>query len=102
MVGQDVRERRDVVQQRLDRAVGQGVEGRVGGREDGERAGACQRVDEARGLNGGDQRREFGRGGGKLDDVAGAGERKRRVASASGAAGERCCAGDETDGDPWW
>jgi hypothetical protein len=85
MVGQDVRERRDVVQQRVERAVRQGVEGRVRGREDGEVAGAGERVDKARGLNGGHERGQVGRGDGEVDDAAGTRARDAGIESASGA-----------------
>jgi hypothetical protein len=57
------------LQQRLDRALGQRGEGLVGRREDGERTLALQRVDQAGGLDGGDQRLEAAGGDRGVDDV---------------------------------
>ena len=53
----------------LDRAGRQSLEGRIGRREHGERAGALQRLDQAGGLDGGDQRGVVLRVHRILDDV---------------------------------
>ena len=60
VVGQDLDELVAVLrlEQVLDRALGQRGESLVRRCEDGERAGTLQRVDETRGGNGGDERRE--------------------------------------------
>ena len=57
------------LQQVFDRAGGQFGEGFVGRSEDGEGARALQRVDQAGGLDGGDQGAEVGVAGGGVDDV---------------------------------
>ena len=69
VVEQDVLELGRVLEQAFDRAGGQLGEGLVGGGEDGERAGALERVDQAGGLNGGDEGREAAVGDGGIDDV---------------------------------
>ena len=71
MAGQDLDQLVLVLglEQRVDRAGRQRVEGRVDRREDGERTGALQRLDQAGGLDGGDQRGVVLRVHGVLDDV---------------------------------
>src|SRR5690606_10531724 len=59
------------LEQPFDGAGRQLPERGVGGCEHGERAGALQRVDQPRGLHGGDQGGVVGRGDGGIDDVAG-------------------------------
>ena len=56
------------VEQVVEDGLGQRGERLVGGREDGERAGAGERVGEAAGLERGDERGEVGRGHGEVDD----------------------------------
>jgi hypothetical protein len=69
VVGQDGGQRLGVFQKALDGAFGQRGESLVRGREDGERAFARQRFDEARGLDGGDERGEAAGLDGGFDDV---------------------------------
>jgi hypothetical protein len=69
VVGQDGGQRLGVLQKALDRAFGQRGERLVRGSEDGERTFARQRLDEARGLDSGDQRGEAAGFDGGFDDV---------------------------------
>ena len=76
------------LQQVLDRAGRKRGEGFVGRREDGERAFALQRLDEARGLDGGDERVEGARADGGVDDVLGVDE-GRGADGGRGGEGEK-------------
>jgi hypothetical protein len=69
VVGQDGGQRFGILQKALDGAFGQRGERLVGGSEDGERTFARQRLDEARGLDSGDQRGEAAGFDGGFDDV---------------------------------
>ena len=75
VVGQDLRQLGLVLglQQGVERAGRQAGEGGVGRREDGERARALERLDQAGGLDGLDQRAELAGRDGGVDDVAGGG-----------------------------
>ena len=88
VIGQDAGQRALVLglDQRLDRAGGQLGEGGIGRREHGERTLARQRVDQAGGLDRGDQRRVILRIDGILDDVLG---RIHRGAADHRVLGER-------------
>jgi hypothetical protein len=65
-----------VLQQRVEVRLRDLGEGRVGRREDGERAGALERVDQAGGLQRRGQRVELPGADGRLDDVLGLGRQR--------------------------
>lgn len=92
VVGQHIGQGRNVMQQPIQHAMGQMLEGAVRGGEDGEIAGSGQRVDKARRLNGGDQRGQVGRCDGEVDDGRG-------LCGKDRGAGQRCgggpCGGGE-------
>lgn len=71
MVQQDVGQCGDVFEQGLDGALGQGGEGVVGRREDGERPLARQRANQVGRGDGGDQGLKATVGDGERDDGAG-------------------------------
>jgi hypothetical protein len=69
VVLEDLIEGSHVAKEVREELVREAAEGVVGGGEDGEGARAGERVDEAAGLDGGDEGRELGDGLGELDEV---------------------------------
>ena len=106
MAGQDLDQLVLVLglEQRVDRAGRQRVEGLVGRREDGERAGALQRLDQAGGLDGRDQRGVILRVDGVLDDVlvgihGGAADHRVFGIGSGGECGNSDGAGEQKGGE---
>ena len=92
VVGQDLCQLALVLrlEQRVERALGQGCEGRVGGREDGKGAVALERIHKPCGLNGRHEGRKLGVRRGDVDDIL------RRLGLGTG--GQRTGCGGEYGG----